>query len=535
MRKSIICIITGLILLLTGTAGAATYTLPEKMQNQLAIGSGLKGTITVTAEGELSKDPFLNAVSDATYDLRGMASGHDLHYYLFQEYDGKQTNLAEMYRKDGQYYFRSDVIPDTILGLTGFSVYLDGLFAEKGENPTLTSALTNYLALPEDTKEKQWKPVFNKYQNALEMWLHDFTAQADVVKQENGSSAFDFSYVIPIAEAKNKMVSLFAEFAADQELQGLLDTIMPKELKDLYFNGAFLWFYEDALNALDLKNDIRLSKRVSALGDLINSTMVLPLDPKVTGYDSITIESANGYSIYRLEGTDKAIVLGLPDIDLLADQEYERSVWVSRIDNTQSPGEENGNFSVRADIRKTFRTYNDEEDRSHQEEHYEVKICQDTTYLPESHKDDDLGEWHDIEADLDLHYHSKYSQNSATTLEIKAGYRQNGSAVAIDAKLKTAAPWLFMPFEAVNPTEIGPDHPEITEEYRTDWISNAASLIHHTEETEAETVPAETEAPEAEPETETESENEPETESDVSDSAEAAPLPEEPETGENAE
>ena len=70
MRKSIICIITGLILLLTGTAGAATYTLPEKMQNQLAIGSGLKGTITVTAEGELSKDPFLNAVSDATYDLR---------------------------------------------------------------------------------------------------------------------------------------------------------------------------------------------------------------------------------------------------------------------------------------------------------------------------------------------------------------------------------------------------------------------------------------------------------------------------------
>lgn len=530
MKKKIICIITGLIMLWCSIAGAATYTLPEKMQNQLAIGSGLKGSFTVSSEGELSRTPFLNAVSDAVYDLRGMSSGHDLHYYLFQEDNGTQTNLAELYRTDGKYYFRSDMVQGKILGLSGFSIYLDSLFEEKGENPTLTSALMNYLALPKETKERQWIPVFNKYQNSLEMWLHDFTAQAEVVKQENGSSAFDFSYVIPIKDVKNKLVSMFAEFEADAELQALLDTIMTNEQKELYLNAALAWFYQDAVNSMDIQEDVKLSKRVSALGDLINSTMVLPLDPKITGFDRITIESSNETSIYQLEGSDKVFVLGLPSFDLLNEQEYETSVWISSIGNAGAGDKENHDFSVRADIKKTFSQYNDEEEKSHQTEHYEAVIRQDTTWIPETHKNDELEEWHDIEAELDLHYHSKYSQNSATTLEIKAGLRQNGSSLAIEGKVKTAAPWLFMPFEVKDPIEIGPDHPEITEEYATDWTSNAASMIHHTDpsDTAEEEKPAETAAPASETEAEGK------TESDVSEEAEAAPIPEE-ESGDSAE
>jgi len=532
MKKRIICIIAGIIMLLSGAANAATYTLPEKMQNQLAIGSGLKGSFTVTADGELSKTPFLNAVCDATYDLRGMSSGHDLHYYLFQENNGSQTIIAELYKKDGQYYLRSDIVLGKILGLSGFSIFLDALFQQQGENPTISSALINYLALPEDVKEKQWKTEINKYQNELEMWLHDFTAQADVVKQENGSSAFDFSYVIPIDEMKNKLIALFAEFAADAELQALMDTIMTPEQKEMYMNAALGYFYEEAVNSLDIQSDIRLSKRVSALGDLINSQMVLPLDSNITGYDKFTIESKNGYSVYQLEGKDKAFVIGLPSIDLLNEQEYEKSIWVSNIDNTNP--KENKNFSVRADIKKTFSQYNDEEDKSHQEEHYSAAICQDTTWLPEAFKGEELAEWHDIEVSLDLHYHSKYSQNSATTLEIKFNYKQNDSSLKIDGKVKTAAPWLFMPFEVTDPTEIDPDYPEITENYLIDWISNAASIIHHDDEPD-ETETATDNQPEEQEETEKKTETSEENNSDVSDTAEAAPLPEETETGDGAE
>lgn len=529
MKRRIVCIVIGLIMLLTGTAGAATYTLPEKMQNQLAIGSGLKGSFTVKTEGELSQNPFMNAVSDAVYDLRGMASGHDLHYYLYQENNGNQTNVAELYRKEGIYYFRSDIVRDKILSLSEFSAYLDSLFSEKGENSTLSSALLNYFSLPKDIREKQWKPVFNKYQNSLEMWLHDFTAQADVVKQENGSSAFDFSYVIPIEEVKKKMISMFSEFAADTELQAMLDTIMPIELKELYLNTALSFFYQEAVNSLNIRNDMSLSKRVSALGDLISSKMILPLDPKITGYETITVESRNGYSVYQLEGTDKVIVLGLPSVDLINDPEYETSVWFSIINNDIPEKKESRNFSVRADIKKTFSQYNDEEEKSHQTEHYEIKICEDTNYLPEAHKNDELSEWHDIDAELHLHYFSKYSQNSATTLEINTAIKQNGLSVTIGGKVKTAAPWLFMPFEIKDPISIGPEHPEIVEEYRTDWISNAASMIHHTDLAETEPESTVTEKPVSE------SGSSAGTEIDASDTAETVPLSEKTDSGENNE
>ena len=529
MKKKVICILTGLMILISGTAGAVTYTLPEKMHNQLAIGSGLKGSFTVKSDGDLSRTPFLNAVSDASYDLRGLASGHDLHYYIFQENNGNQINMAELYRREGSYYFRSDMVQGKILGLSGFSVYLDSLFAGKGENPTLSSALMNYLSIPEDTREKQWKPVISKYENLLEMWLHDFTAQAEVVRQDNGSSAFVFSYVIPINEVKSKLISMFAEFAADTELQALLDTIMTSEQKDLYLNGALSYFYQEAVDSMNIRDDVRLSKRVSALGDMISSKLVLPLDPGITGYDRITVESSNGYSIYQLEGSERALVVGLPSIDLLNEQQYDTSVWFSRIDNTNPKTDKNSNLSVRADIRKEFSQYNDEEEKSHQAEHYSISIKQDTAWLPEAFKEEELAEWHDIEAGLDLHYHSKYSQNSATTLEIKATFMQDGSTVEVEGKIKTAAPWLFMPFEVVDPTEIGPNHPEITENYLTDWISNAASMIHHTEadETEAESAPEEAKVPVSE------SDNSTEPDSDVSDTAEAEPLPEGMETGEN--
>ena len=155
----------------------------------------------------------------------------------------------------------------------------------------------NYLALPEDVKEKQWKTEINKYQNELEMWLHDFTAQADVVKQENGSSAFDFSYVIPIDEMKNKLIAMFAEFAADAELQALMDTIMTAEQKELYMNAALGYFYEEAVNSLDIHSDIKLSKRVSALGDLINSSLILPLDAGRTGYSYVTLQNNENLSL----------------------------------------------------------------------------------------------------------------------------------------------------------------------------------------------------------------------------------------------
>ena len=84
MKKKIISLIVLMLVIVTGTCQAASYTLPEKMANQLAIGSGLKGTFSITTKGEKFQTPFLKAVSDAEFSIRGISSDKDFHYYVFQ-------------------------------------------------------------------------------------------------------------------------------------------------------------------------------------------------------------------------------------------------------------------------------------------------------------------------------------------------------------------------------------------------------------------------------------------------------------------
>ena len=116
MKKRFISIFVLLMVMAVNICQAASYTLPEKMYNQLSIGSGLKGNFLITAEGDAFKTPFLNAVNDAAFSVRGISSGKDLHYYIFQgDEQEKQTAVTELYRKDGLYYLRSDLVQGKIL------------------------------------------------------------------------------------------------------------------------------------------------------------------------------------------------------------------------------------------------------------------------------------------------------------------------------------------------------------------------------------------------------------------------------------
>ena len=129
--------------------------------------------------------------------------------------------------------------------------------------------------------------------------------------------------------------------------------------------------------------------------------------------------------------------------------------------------------------------------------HYSIKLDQDTKYLPADTDLSCLSETDPITADIDLHYSSKYAQNSATTLEIKAEINDGASILKIDGKVKTAAPWLFMPFEVIDPIQTGTGPEDVLEPYLTDWISNAESLITHIREEDVQdTVPQENTEPE---------------------------------------
>ena len=490
--KRFICILTMMIVLAMGTCQAATYTLPEKMYNQLAIGSGLKGSFYLTAEGEKFRTPFLDAVTDAEWMLRGIRSGEDLHYYLFQSNEQEeQSACTELYKKDGVYYLRSDMVQGKILAFPVLSQVLDSLFPAGGENGSSSSFVSKILQLPESTRKEQWDPVLLKYQNELEMWLADFALNAPVVKMKNGLSALDFTYEIPIESLFAQIGKLYGELAADAEMTALLDKVMSEEEKTVYMNGNLVWYYLDALKSLALSEPVRITKRVSATGEMIRFGMELPLDEKASGYRNLRIETVNELTVYTLQSTQETIVLALPDIAKLKQTAFEQSIWYSRIKN-EDP--EKKNVSLRIDIRRTNEV-SDREEKTVENVTYHISVARDDTYLPEGIIAELIPEYEAMEIDVDMDYSSKYAQNSATTLEIKAEVRQGESRLQLSGKMKTAAPWLFMPFEVVDPIQAGTGS-EVFDSFMTDWISNAASIVRHGKAAEEATAaPAEDMAP----------------------------------------
>lgn len=479
MKKRFIPLIAFILVLITGTSLSASYTLPEKMSNQLAIGSGLKGTFTITASGEKYQTPFMKAVTDAEFSIRGISSGNDFHYYVFQSDEKEnQSAVSELYRKDGVCYFRSDMVQGKILSVPTLSQFIDALFPSSGENGSSSSFVSKLISLPEAEKKEKWEPILIRYQNALELWLAEFTVNADTVKLDSGFSALDFTYEIPMDSIREKIISLYEEITSDPEAVSLLDSVMSESEKKIYMNGNLIYFYQEALNSLDLHQPVRMNKRVSAMGDLLRFRIILPLDERTTGYQSLDIETIEKTTFYTLKSDRKIIVFGIPDTDSMRKKDYGQSIWFACINTEAGSAEIKDNLALRIDIKKTTDTY-DEEEKNHETEQYKIIIQQDTSYLPENTDLTLLPDYQPTTIDIHLHYSSKFAQNSATNLDITAEMHQGDSFVKVEGLLKTAAPWLFMPFEIIDPIDIGTRKEEVLIPYLTDWISNAASIIHH--------------------------------------------------------
>jgi len=517
MKKALVFLLVCLLMgCCIGTGFAASYTLPEKLQNQLSIGSGLKGTFMITTDGELGDGPFLKAVTDAEFSLRGMVSGNDLHYYIFQDDASEnQTGKTELYRKDGVYYLRSDMVQGTVLVFPTWVQYVDSLFPAKGKNPTISSALISYLTISESDKEKKWQPTWTKYERILEMWLADFTMQADVVKREDGSSALNFSYEIPGEAIRSRILSLFEAFDTDAELLAQMDTVMTPEQKAVYANGGLGWYYSELLDQLDWSRSVTLNKQVSSLGEVYSSGLLLPLEERLTGYKTLLIEERDGLITYTLKNDRAVLSLTWPEADNRG-QDFKGTLFFKRLsaDNTKQGLE--GNLSLKAEVSKTTKLYDDDEERSHQEEQYHIVL--------ESFEDEDtasfsLPAFDKAELDIGLHYYSKYAQNSATTLEIDVNWKQAANSLHASGKIKTAAPWLFMPFDTANAVQVGTEENDpILATYLADWISNAPSILRYTQES---VIPVNETIPPPPAETSAQEKTE---EADAADEAEAAPL-----------
>ena len=135
MKKGLAIVLSLWMMCLTTIGYAVTYTLPEKLGRQLAIGSGMKGSFVLNAEGDSETAAALRLFNQAEIQVRGMMSDKDWHYYLYQTDEAEnQWARTDLYRKDGAVYMKSQLLKiDRLAVYEGEKI---GLIGENGMGKT---------------------------------------------------------------------------------------------------------------------------------------------------------------------------------------------------------------------------------------------------------------------------------------------------------------------------------------------------------------------------------------------------------------
>jgi len=506
---------------------AAGTPLPEKLEKQITYGSGISGSFRFTVDGDLSKSPFCQAVSDADFSIRGLVSGTDFLCSVFQtDQLEQQTGCTELYRDINQYYIRSDMVQGKVISFPDKTEMIDTLFLRKGENPSPASFIAELTSLSELNGKSTLDSLLSRYRYELELWLSRYITEGVFVRLEDGQSAFDSSYDIPISEFKSLILKLMSELTNDTEVSDFLDSIMTPEQKAVYMNHNLLYFYEEALNALHLQQDVHINRRASTLGAVISTDLMLPLDQDITGYHTLSIHSEKDHITYSLLGDQQAFIVSLPEKKQSTQNNDEKEYILTKI-NSNNKNESNCNISVRINIQKSTETYDDDEGRSHQKDQYHIVIQQDESYLPESYDRSVITPFQKVEADINLHYYSKFAQNSSTKLEFNAKAKQGNSNISVQGIVMTvnSNSWVFKPFDISHSIHADAGNTEVLTSYFTDWVSNAASMIHHSAPSDDMTGNTSEDDTSKTMNNNTEPTNQTQEETDDSSNTETAPLP----------
>ena len=510
------------VLLFVYSVGCAVeYTLPTKLSRQLEIGSGLKGSFVIETEGTGEIPESLALLNGAEFQIRGISSGGDLYYYVYQTdaaqkqgtgEEEKQWAKTELYLRGDTVYLRSDLFGNGVFSVPAPARLADMLTQKENGNIPITSALLGFLSVSKEDYEQKWQPALSPYEKMIEMWLPAFSVDPQMRKNEDDTTIMDLGYSIPMSALKEEILVLLDAAMLDEDLIGLLSTVMSEEQMNTYLQPDLLYFYAQAMDQLNLDFDATLSRTMTTFGDILSTSVELPLDPSATGLISVRIENKDGMNTLTLEGqSDVWHILWPETLDLQRDNE-SGSVWLVR-----EPGSENGDASdplaLRIDYSQSGSASVDEETRTHETMHYSVQVVRDVTRIPESMSGDDCMPFEPLTLDLDLHYSSKYAQSSPTTVEINCSAQQEDWKVSLTGSLKSASPWVFSPFDVTGARDLL----SLTEEEQNNLLMQgllqAASVIEKNanqpapaEETEAaetqeapetEETPEATEAPEA--------------------------------------
>ena len=448
--KKILSLLLVLVLAAGCTAAsAAGYTLPEKMERQLQVGSGLKGSFIIRANADAELCPLVYAIQNAAFEIRGIQSEGDLHYYIYQAGENEAMSaLTEICTVNGKSYLRSDFFED-IYALPSVDSLINAWFkSDSGENPSVFPDLLRMMlkgaeddGMTTDTLERQ-----------LEVWINAFSTDSSVVT-EDGAPRLTQTFKIPVEEMYNFTAEIVRILGSNENTLSWFRDFLSQEQTDVYLNPNLGYYYIDAMKQLDLEGNIEFSRTVSTLGELIENSMVLPLDPGRTGYRTAVFRNNEEKKSITFTGPRGTLYLELPaEFDMNAENLENQEIRFVLVDNNTDGQSKNVALKILLD-KKGEKTEAAEDGRIYERETWKMALERDTGSLPEGVTEDMIPDMAPADAELEIHYTSKTQLSSPTTLEVRCKVKQGRFDFDLEGQVKTSSPWVFSPFSIDNAKE----------------------------------------------------------------------------------
>lgn len=489
MKKKI-CFFLFIIMMMSvvTTVYAASYTLPYKMRKQLDAGSGLKGSFIIRSNAAAESNPFLYALQNAEFNLRGIRSDGNLHYYIYQSADGEEMNeLTEFSILDQKYYLRSDLLDPHVYLLPDLNKALSLFIHSDGENPPVAADLIRMIVDVYSRNESTFST--ESLEKLIELWISSFKSENTIQSTENSAPRLTQVFRIPVEAMYNTIAKLIETVSLNDTAMTYIQSFLSEEQARLYLNPDLAYYYLDAMKQLDLRSDIVFSRTVSTLGEMIHSSLMLPADESMLGFSTIQFESSELRNSIYMSGEKGAFYVNVPTgFDLQADS-FE-DVILFAMTSKEHPEK---NLSLNIAINKTLDKYDDEEETmNHETYRYTINAHHSSEGFPEEVIQSVFPETETIQAVIDMHLYSKLPPGSQTLLDFSCEIKQGDFFMNLigNARTSSVKNWVFSPFDVNSAVNAVNYTTEDFKKLKDDWIQAAMEkLVRTPDEIRTDSIP----------------------------------------------
>lgn len=451
MKRLIACLLAAVMLL--GTAMAAEeYTLSEKIGLQMEDGSGLKGSMTISATGEADWAKAVAAVASGDYQLRAIRSGEGYVCELYAADGDAKKAVTTLYAEGDTIEMTSALLPDMPLTVATDSTLLDMLFgASETGNPTWYGVAEKLLGIDDTEWDAQWETALAPYYTDIEVWMLQYSAAPVITEDANGETLLEMRYEIPAKAVGEEILAIVQKALQDEALMTLLRPQMTDEQAAAYLSAERLYHYENVLKALPLEGSIIMERTVTTMGDDLKSSITVPLLENSDGWKTLSVQDTAGDYVITAASETRTVTLGIAS----EETETGSETVVTWKDIPAALSVESMATAWKLTVTETVETRTDPDTRAHEITTWAFALEQDLSHLASD--DASRNAYAPVEpvsGTVTLHLSSKNSNSSPTTAALDVALTIGSNTLTVSGQVKTASPWVVNAWTALEGEEI---------------------------------------------------------------------------------